>query len=61
MIDLYTYINEGLLQGMDRTLAGGEKTATHVLVTDWLKEQHANCWNTGILFLFFWHCTTLWR
>lgn len=46
MIDLYTYINEGLLQGMDRTIAGGEKTATRVLVTDWLKEQHSNCFVT---------------
>ena len=46
MIDLYTYINEGLLQGMDRTLAGGEKTATRVLIADWLKEQHSSCFVT---------------
>ena len=36
MIDLYTYINEGLLRGMDDTLEVGEKEVSKILITDWL-------------------------
>lgn len=37
MIDLYKYISEGLLRGMDDTLASGERDADYLRIKEWLE------------------------
>ena len=37
MIDLYKYISEGLLRGMDDTLATGESDADYLRIKEWLE------------------------
>ena len=37
MIDLYKYISEGLLRGMDDTLASGESDADYLRIKEWLE------------------------
>ena len=37
MIDLYKYISEGLLRGMDDTLASGESDADYLRIREWLE------------------------
>ena len=41
MIDLYKYISEGLLRGMDGTLASGESDADYLRIKEWL--EYAIC------------------
>ena len=44
MKNLYTYIEEGLLQGMDQTLATGEKIATEVSrLSEYLELEWIDC------------------
>ena len=38
MIDLYKYINEGLLKGQEETLNMGETDAERIMIDDWLDE-----------------------
>lgn len=39
MIDLYKYISEGLLRGMDDTIDAGESEAESILIEDWIKDS----------------------
>lgn len=39
MIDLYKYISEGLLRGMDNTIDAGEREAESILIEDWIKDS----------------------
>lgn len=41
MIDLYKYISEGLLKGMDDTLASGESDVDYLRIREWL-EKHTS-------------------
>ena len=42
MIDLYKYINEGLLKGMDKTLASGESDVAYIKIKEWLEKHTAS-------------------
>lgn len=42
MIDLYRYISEGLLRGMDKTLASGESDAAYIKIKEWLEKYTAS-------------------
>lgn len=42
MIDLYKYINEGLLKGMDKTLASGESDIAYIKIKEWLEKNTAS-------------------
>jgi hypothetical protein len=42
MIDLYKYINEGLLKGMDKTLASGESDVAYIKIKEWLEKYTAS-------------------
>ena len=39
MIDLYKYISEGLLRGMDDTLDAGKNAVESILIEEWLKDS----------------------
>lgn len=42
MIDLYKYISEGLLKGMDDTLASGESDVDYLRIREWLEKYTAS-------------------
>ena len=42
MIDLYRYISEGLLRGMDKTLASGESDVAYIKIKEWLEKYTAS-------------------